>query len=78
MDSPLIWDAYLESMEVILKSMLWMEVKMFVAPCTTHSWVSGIATGLHYDKKMSSFREQSGNTQENIPSIKTTRKKTRC
>ena len=73
----LINEAYLVSMEVILKSMLWMEVKMFVAPCTTHSLVSGMATGVHHDKKTGSLREQSGNTPENLPSIKTTCKKTR-
>lgn len=59
-------------MEVILKSMLWMDVKIFVAPCTTHSRVSGMAMGVHHDKKTGSLREQRGNTPENRPSIKTT------
>ena len=66
---------YFESMLVILKSMLWIEVKMFVAPWTTHSLVSGIAIGVHHDKNTGSFREQRGNTPENLPSIKTTCKK---
>ena len=62
-------------MEVILKSMLWIEVKMLVAPWTTHSRVSGIAMGVHQDTKTGSFREQRGNTPENLPSIKITCKK---
>ena len=66
---------YFASIDVILKSMLWIEVKIFVAPWTTHSRVSGIAIGVHHDRKTGSLREHKGNTPENRPSIKTTCKK---
>ena len=59
-------------MVVILKSIEWMEVKILVAPCTTHSRVSGIAMGVHHDRKTGSFREQRGRTPEKRPSIRTT------
>jgi len=45
---------------------------MFVAPWTTHSLVSGMAIGVHQDRKTGSLREQSGKTPEKRPSIKTT------
>ena len=63
---------YFGSMEVNLKSMLWMDVKMFVAPCTTHSRVSGIAIGVHQERKTGSFREHNGKTPEKWPSTRTT------
>ena len=64
--------SYFGSMAVILKSMLWMDVKMFVAPCTTHSRVSGIAMGVHQERKTGSFLEHKGKTPEKWPSTKTT------
>ena len=64
--------SYFGSMAVILKSMLWMDVKMFVAPCTTHSRVSGIAIGVHQERNTGSFLEHKGNTPEKWPSTKTT------
>ena len=51
-----------------------MEVKIFVAPCTTHSLVSGIAMGVHQDRNTGSFREHSGKTPEKWPSTNTTYK----
>ena len=41
-------------------SMAWMEVKTLVAPCTTHSLVSGMATGVQVARNTGSFREHSG------------------
>lgn len=41
-------------------SIEWMLVKTFVAPCTTHSRVSGIATGVQLAKNTGSFRLHSG------------------
>ena len=64
--------SYFGSMAVILKSMLWMDVKMFVAPCTTHSRVSGIAIGVHQERNTGSFLEHKGKTPEKWPSTKTT------
>ena len=64
--------SYFGSMAVILKSMLWMDVKMFVAPCTTHSRVSGIAIGVHQERNTGSFLEHKGRTPEKWPSTKTT------
>jgi hypothetical protein len=40
--------------------MEWMVVNTFVAPCTTHSLVSGIATGVQVARNTGSFRLQSG------------------
>lgn len=41
-------------------SMAWIEVKTLVAPWTTHSRVSGMATGVQVARNTGSFREQSG------------------
>jgi len=62
---------YLQSIETILKSIVWVDVKMLVAPWTTHSLVSGMAIGVHHDTKTDSFLEQSGRKPENFPSINT-------
>ena len=59
-------------MDAILKSMVCVEVKMLVAPCTTDSRVSGMAMGVHHEMKTGSFREHSGRIPENRPSIRTT------
>ena len=64
--------AHFSSMEAILKSMVWVEVKMLVAPCTTDSRVSGMAIGVHHEMKTGSFREHSGRIPEKRPSISTT------
>lgn len=45
---------------------------MLVAPWTTDSRVSGIATGVHQDTKTGSAREHNGKTPEKRPSISTT------
>lgn len=41
-------------------SIEWMEVKTDVDPWTTHSRVSGMATGVHVARNTGSLRLQSG------------------
>ncbi|CAG9816766.1 unnamed protein product [Phaedon cochleariae] len=41
-------------------SIEWMDVNTLVAPCTTHSLVSGMATGVHVARKTGSLRLHSG------------------
>lgn len=48
------------SMWMNFMSMEWMEVNTFVAPCTTHSRVSGIAMGVHVARNTGSLRLHNG------------------
>lgn len=57
-------------------SMEWMEVKIAVLPWTTHSRVSGIATGVQVAKKTGSFRLHKGRKLKKCPWINTTWNKT--
>lgn len=52
-----------------------MVVKIFVAPCTILSLVSGKTTGVHEARKTNSFRLQTGTKGKKWPSTKTTYKK---
>lgn len=54
-----------------------MVVKIFVAPCTILSLVSGKTTGVHEARKTNSFRLQTGTKGKKWPSTKTTYKKNR-
>ena len=67
------WLIYLRSMCINFMSMAWMEVKTLVAPWTTHSRVSGIATGVHMATNTGSFREHRGSWNgKKWPSTNTT------
>lgn len=51
---------YFLSMCIIFMSIEWIVVNTFVAPCTMHSRVSGIAIGVHVAKNTGSLRLHSG------------------
>lgn len=51
---------YFLSMCIIFISIEWIVVNTFVAPCTMHSRVSGIAIGVHVAKNTGSFRLHNG------------------
>lgn len=51
------------SMCMNFMSIEWMDVKTLVAPWTTHSLVSGIATGVQVAKNTGSFLLQSGKNE---------------
>ena len=52
--------------------MLWTVVKILVAPWTTHSRVSGMATGVHRAISTGSLRLHSGKYETKCPSTKIT------
>lgn len=56
----IVISTYLRSICMNFISMECIDVKTLVAPCTTHSRVSGIATGVHVAMNTGSFREHSG------------------
>lgn len=57
---PKVRSTYLESRWMNFISIEWIEVNTLVLPCTTHSRVSGIATGVHVARNTGSLRLQSG------------------
>lgn len=63
---------YFLSIWMNFMSIEWIVVKTEVLPWTTHSRVSGIATGVHVAKKTGSLREQSGRNETKWPSTRTT------
>lgn len=64
--------SYFASIWVILRSIEWMDVNILVAPWTTHSLVSSIATGVHQAMNTGSFRLTFGRIPKKCPSTKIT------
>lgn len=63
---------YFKSKCINRMSIEWIEVKTLVAPWTTHSLVSGIATGVQVAKKTGSFRLHRGKNDIYRPWTNTT------
>lgn len=57
---------------IIFMSIECIVVKTFVAPCTTHSLVSGMAMGAQAAKNTGSFRLHSGKNDKKCPLMRTT------
>lgn len=53
-------DTYILSMYRNFMSMEWMDVKTLVLPCTTHSRVSGMASGVQVARNTGSSRDDNG------------------